>query len=80
SQRLAQRIHPAVPGLAEVYVYLAARIGEPVDHPWIDVQVVLHEGVALADVEAAVRATVEAEAEGFGEFRVRLSRGEFPVC
>ncbi|HEU4369363.1 MAG TPA: methionine adenosyltransferase [Methylomirabilota bacterium] len=80
SHRLAQRIHAAVPDLAEVYVHLAARIGEPIDHPWIDVQVVLHDGVALADVEAAIRATVEAEAEGFAEFRVRLGRGEFPVC
>jgi S-adenosylmethionine synthetase len=31
SHRLAQQIHAAVPGLAEVYVHLAARIGEPVD-------------------------------------------------
>ena len=80
SHRLAQQIHTAVPGLAEVYVHLAARIGEPVDHPWIDVQVVLREGVALPDVETAIRATLEAEAEGFAEFRVRLGRGEFPVC
>jgi len=80
SHRLARRIHTATPGLAEVYVHLAARIGEPVDHPWIDVQVVLHEGVILPDVEASIRATVEAEAEGFAEFRVRLGRGEFPVC
>jgi S-adenosylmethionine synthetase len=80
SHRLAERIHAATPGLAEVYVHLAARIGEPVDHPWIDVQVVPRAGVALPDVEAAIRATVEAEAVRFAEFRVRLSRGEFPVC
>jgi S-adenosylmethionine synthetase len=80
SHRLARRIYTATPGLAEVYVHLAARIGEPVDHPWIDVQVVLHEGVILPDVEASIRATVEAEAEGFAEFRLRLGRGDFPVC
>jgi hypothetical protein len=42
--------------------------------------VVLHEGVILPDVEASIRATVEAEAEGFAEFRLRLGRGDFPVC
>jgi S-adenosylmethionine synthetase len=77
---LARRIHAATPGLAEVYVHLAARIGEPVDQPWIDVQVVLHEGVLLPDVEASIRAPVDAQAEGFAAFRQRLGRGEFPVC
>jgi S-adenosylmethionine synthetase len=80
SHHLARRIHAATPGLAEVYVHLAARIGDPVDHPWIDVQVVLQEGVALPDVAPSVRATVEAEAAGFAAFRARLGRGEFPVC
>jgi S-adenosylmethionine synthetase len=80
SHRLARRIHAATAGLAEVYVHLAARIGEPVDHPWIDVQLVLHEGVTLPDVEASVRATVDTEARGFADFRARLARGEFPVC
>jgi S-adenosylmethionine synthetase len=80
SHHLARRIHAAVPGMAEVYVHLATRIGDPVDQPWVDVQVVLQEGAALPDVERSIRATVEAEARGFGEFRARLSRGEFPVC
>ena len=80
SHHLARRLHAATPGLAEVYVHLAARIGDPVDRPWIDVQVVLEEHAALADVEPAIRATLEDEARGFGEFRARLGRGEFPVC
>ena len=80
SHRLARRIHTAVAGLAEVYVHLAARIGEPIDRPWVGVQVVLDRGVALANVEATIRQTVQAETEHLADFRIRLSRGEFPVC
>ena len=79
SHRLAGRIEAAVPGLAEVYVHLAARIGDPVDRPWVGVQVVLDAGVALADVQVAIERTVVAETEGLPEFRERLARGEFPV-
>jgi S-adenosylmethionine synthetase len=80
SHALAQRIYTATEGLAEVYVHLAARIGEPVDCPWVGVQVVLEEGAALADVEAAIRRTIDAEVERLPEFRARLARGELPVC
>ena len=80
SHRLAGRIHGATPGLAEVYVHLAARIGDPVDRPWVSVQVVLDAGVTLSDVEGSIGRTVAAEIEGLPEFRARLGRGEFPVC
>jgi S-adenosylmethionine synthetase len=80
SHRLARRIQTAVAGLAEVYVHLAAQIGEPIDRPWVGVQVILDKGVALADVEATIRQTVEAETEHLADFRTRLARGEFPVC
>jgi S-adenosylmethionine synthetase len=80
SHHLARRIHAATPGIAEVYVHLAARIGEPVDRPSIDVQVVLEAGATLAPVEPCIQAAVEREVPGFAEFRRRLGRGEFPVC
>ena len=80
SHHLAQAIRMAVPGLAEVYVHLAARIGDPIDRPWTGVQVVLDDGVALPDVEAAIRQTIQAELEHLPEFRTRLARGEFSVC
>jgi S-adenosylmethionine synthetase len=80
SHHLARRIHATTAGLAEVYVHLAARIGEPVDRPWVGIQVVLAEGVALPDVETAIRETVDAETARLPEFRARLGRGEFPVC
>jgi S-adenosylmethionine synthetase len=80
SHDLARRIHAATAGLAEVYVNLAARIGDPVDRPRVGVQVVLAEGAALADVEPAIRATVDAALEGLPDFRAALARGEYPVC
>jgi S-adenosylmethionine synthetase len=78
--RLARTIHAGCPGLAEVYVHLAARIGEPVDRPWTGVQVVLAAGVRLAEVEPAIRAVVEAELAHLPAFREELLRGAHPVC
>jgi S-adenosylmethionine synthetase len=80
SHRLAHQIHGGSEGLVEVYVHLAARIGEPVDRPWVGVQVMLEDGVALGDVEAAIRGTVEAEMDRLPEFRAGLGRGDYSVC
>lgn len=80
SHRLARLIHDRRPEIHEVYVHLATRIGEPVDKPWTGVQVVLPDGMALSDVERAVREVVEAELHRMPEFRAELIRGEHPVC
>jgi S-adenosylmethionine synthetase len=80
SHRLAQCVHARCPGLAEVYVNLMARIGEPVDHPWAAVQVLLRDGVALADVEPSIRAVMDEGLARLPVFREELLRGEHPVC
>ena len=80
SHRLAEQIQRDAPGLIEVYVHVATRIGEPVDRPWVGVQVMLEDGMALADVEPAVREKVEAELDHLPDFRARLGRGEYGVC
>lgn len=80
SHRLAGLIHSRCPDLLEVYVHLSARIGEPVDQPWTGVQVVLPEGMGLADVEGAISEVVEAELLRMPEFRSELIRGDYPVC
>lgn len=80
SHRLAHLLHTQVPGLCEVYVHVAARIGEAVDRPWVGIQVVLDEGAALSDLEPVIRETVEAEIARLPDFRARLGRGEFSVC
>jgi S-adenosylmethionine synthetase len=80
SHHLARSIHTTVAGLSEVYVHLAARIGDPVDRPWVGVQVVLDEGVALPDVEPGIQHVIHSEIEQLPAFRSRLALGAFPVC
>ena len=80
SHRLAQLIHARSPELIEVQVYLVSRIGEPVDRPWTGVQVILPDGCALADVDPAIRAVVEAEVGRLPQLRSELIRGVHPVC
>jgi S-adenosylmethionine synthetase len=80
SHRLAREIHARCPGLREVYVHLATRIGEPVDRPWTGVQLVLADGVALGDVERRVRDAVDAELARMPVFRSELVLGQYPVC
>lgn len=71
-----------MPGAAlrEVYVHMAARLGEPVDRPWTGVQVRLPAGVALADVEREIRQVVDTELGRRPVFRTGLIRGGHPVC
>jgi S-adenosylmethionine synthetase len=80
SHHLARRLHEAVAGVVEVYTHVAAKIGDPVDRPWVGVQVVLAEGVELGDVEERIRRTLAEELERLPGFRARLARGELPVC
>lgn len=80
SHRLARVIHASRPGIQEVHVHLAARIGDPVDRPWIGVQLILTSGLTLSDVEPAVRTAIDAELARMREFRAELIRGEHPVC
>lgn len=80
AHRLAGLIHSRCPALAEVYVHLAARIGDPVDRPWAAVQVVLAEGAGLADVEGEIGDVVASELARMPAFVDELTRGEHPVC
>jgi S-adenosylmethionine synthetase len=80
SHRLAQLIHARFPELPEVYVNLATRIGQPIDRPWTAVQVILADGMTLADIEAPVREIIETELERLPLFCEELIRGEHPVC
>jgi len=79
SHRLAGLIHARCPDLLEVYVHLAARIGEPVDDPWTGVQLVLPGGMRLADVESSVREVIGEEIARLPELQARLIRGQHPV-
>jgi len=80
THRMAAEIYASVPGLREVYVWLCSQIGKPIDRPLIaSAQLILQQGVALADVRPAVESVVEHELATIGDFTARLARGELPV-
>jgi len=61
-------------------VWLCSQIGRPIDQPLIaSAQLILQQGVALADVKSAVESVVEHELATIGDFTSRLARGELPV-
>jgi S-adenosylmethionine synthetase len=80
SHRLAQLIHARCPEILDVCVHLAARIGEPVDRPWVGVQLILPSRLTVHDVDPIVRSVVDAEIARMPEFRSELIRGEYSVC
>lgn len=80
SFRLAQHVHARCPGLKEAYAHLMARIGDPVDEPWVGVQLVMPAGTDIADLEGVIRETVEAELAALDRFRGDLSEGRMRVC
>jgi S-adenosylmethionine synthetase len=80
SHRLAELIHARCPELEEAYVYIAARIGDPIDQPWTSVQVVLRRGAGLGDIESAIAGVVEAELARLPTLCRELIRGEYAVC
>jgi S-adenosylmethionine synthetase len=61
-------------------VHLAARIGEPVDRPWVGVEVMLPPGLHVSDVETSIAGVIDAELARMPEFRGELIRGEHPIC
>jgi S-adenosylmethionine synthetase len=80
SHHLARCLYARCPGLEEVYVYLATRIGDPVDQPRVAVEVVLAAGVAAGETEPAIREAVAVELARLPEFRQELIRGHHGVC
>jgi S-adenosylmethionine synthetase len=79
SHHLADAIYRACPGLLEVYVSLATRIGDAVREPTVGVQVVLADGVELAAVETTIGDRLEAELARLPAFQDELLRGEHSV-
>ncbi len=80
SHRLAEKIYREVPGVREVYVYLASRIGTPIDRPQVaSVQIVPRHGLAVRDVAGRVEEIMLRELSGIDDFCRALSEGKYPV-
>jgi S-adenosylmethionine synthetase len=77
----ARLIHESIAGIEEAYVLLASRIGSPIDEPWnASVELVLSEGVEIADVEDSVREIFGRQLAGADAFVERLVLSGAPVC
>ena len=80
THKIAQEIYTVVPGLHEVYVWLGSQIGKPIGEPMVtSAQLILLQGVALADVKQEVKRVIERELSTIDSFTMRLARGELPV-
>lgn len=81
ADEIAGAIHASVPGIAEVYVRLCSRIGDPLDEPALAaVDVRLEPGASMREVEPQVRRVANegiANVDGLVE---RLLRGEVRVA
>jgi S-adenosylmethionine synthetase len=80
THEIANEIHKAVPGIAEVYVWLCSQIGHPIDNPLVaSAQLVLEPNVELVDVQKPVTEVMERELAHIYSFTERLTRGELSV-
>ena len=81
THKMAAEVYAKVPGLHEVYIWLCSQIGKPIDQPLVaSVQLILQDGVVLADVQPAVESVVAHELGRMSDFTDRLIQGEWTVC
>jgi len=81
AHHIANRIYQSTEGVAEAYVWLCSRIGQPLAEPWsVSLQVALNAGATLPDLQPAIQAVVGQELSAIEAFTQRLIRGELPVC
>lgn len=77
----AARVAAEVRGVAEAYVTLCSRIGDPIDRPYLTaVRLVPQDGVAVEDLSDPAATTVAAALDDMDAFVARLVAGELPVC
>ena len=62
STEIAQSVVEDVDGIRQLQIRLLSQIGSPIDQPHVaDAMLVTEEGVAVGDIEAAVRAAIDDE-------------------
>ena len=77
STQMAREVTDEVEGIRDLRVRLLSQIGRPIDQPHVaDVHVVTDEGVAVEDVESAIRETVDAELANLTDVTRRVIDGE----
>ncbi len=77
---VAQKVYEEVPGLREVYVWMASQIGKPIDQPITAAQIILDKGVRKSTVVKRVRGVLDRELAGIHVFCRELAEGKYTVC
>ncbi|HXX37900.1 MAG TPA: methionine adenosyltransferase [bacterium] len=77
---VAQKVYEEVPGLREVYVWMASQIGKPIDQPITAAQIILDKGVRKSTVVKRVREVLDRELAGIHVFCRELAEGKYTVC
>jgi S-adenosylmethionine synthetase len=81
AHKVAREIYQNTEGVKEVYVLLLSRIGTPIDRPQMAAAQILPEkGRRVRELARQVEDILARELASIGDFCMRLSRGEFPVC
>ena len=76
THHIAEQLLERVDGLSEVYVWLCSQIGRPINLPYLSAaQVILREGVELADVQPDMEAVIQQELAIINDFVERLIVG-----
>lgn len=81
THKMAQTIYEGVEGIKEIYVWLASRIGSPVDQPAvISAQVLLEHRVSFDSVSKKIKDIIDRELSEMNLFCQELLEGKYPVC
>lgn len=81
THKMAHAVYEGVVGIKEIYVWLAGRIGSPVDEPAvISAQVLLEHNASFASVSKKIKEMLEREMSKTDVFCDELRHGKYPIC
>jgi S-adenosylmethionine synthetase len=80
SHRMADQIYQRVSGVREVYVWLVGQIGQPVDQPWVAVQLIQASDAEYERIRQESQMVIDGELNRLTDFCSELTEGKYPVC
>lgn len=80
SHRMADQIYRSVDGVREVYVWLVGQIGQPIDQPWVAVQLIQASDAECERIRHESRLVIDRELGRLTDFCIELTEGKYPVC
>ncbi|MDE2322904.1 MAG: methionine adenosyltransferase [candidate division NC10 bacterium] len=80
SHRMADQIYQRVNGVREVYVWLVGQIGQPVDQPWVAVQLIQASDAEYERIRQESQMVIDGELNRLTDFCSELTEGRYPVC